>query len=150
MATNKVWLPAPWKVRITCDKSEIHKEDEIQHHSPEFMQKVKLRCKRLTDISEGRHGSRYECRGLRSEQKLNTRDGAACFGWKTHISQFINRNVHTGTFLFQSRFGDKKRKIEGTKIGSCMKNQMIWSFYINKISQNCGLMLVFKNTECFL
>lgn len=26
---------------------------------------------------------------------------------------------------------------------------MIWSFYVNKISQSCGLMLVFKNTERF-
>lgn len=37
MATNKVQLPVLWKARITCDKSEIHKEDEIQQHSPEFM-----------------------------------------------------------------------------------------------------------------
>ena len=102
-----------------------------------------------TDVREGRNGSRYKRRGRRSEQKPNTQDGTARFWWKTHISRFINRNVHTGTFLFQSRFGDKKRKIEGTKIGSCKKNQMIWSFYINKISQNCGLMLVFKNTERF-
>lgn len=36
MATNKVQLPVLWKARITRDKSEIHKEDEIQQHSPEF------------------------------------------------------------------------------------------------------------------
>ena len=37
MATSKVRLPVLWKARITCDKSEIHREDEIQQHSPEFM-----------------------------------------------------------------------------------------------------------------
>lgn len=56
--------------------------------------------------------------------------------------------LYTRTFfILYSRAGlEIKIKIEGIEIGSCKKNQMDWSFYINQISQNCG----FKNMKGFV
>lgn len=56
--------------------------------------------------------------------------------------------LYTRTFfILYSRAGlEIKIKIEGIEIGSCKKNQMDWSFYINQISQNYG----FKNMKGFV